>query len=320
MKKTELMNSLSRTVHKVGFKLKKHSPEILLVTGIVGGVTSAVMACKATTKVGAILEETKNQVEDLKNFAESEELKQKYLEKYGEEFTEQDHKKELAVVYAKTGLEFVKLYGPSIALGALSIGCICTSHNIVNKRYLASAAAYTAVDKAFKDYRKNVVERFGKELDKELKYNIKSKEVEEVVVNEDGTESTVTKTMPVANPGYISEFNICFDESCRGWERDAEHNKAFLTQTQNWANDKLRSQGHLFLNEVLDMLGARRTRAGNIVGWVYESNDPEYDGDGFVDFGMQDLHDENKRNFANGYEKSIWLDFNVDGNVLDLMK
>lgn len=320
MKKTELFNSVSRAVHKVGFKLKKHSPEILLVTGIVGGVTSAVMACKATTKVGAILEETKEKVDQLRDFAQNDELKQKYLEKYGEEFTEQDHKKELTVVYAKAGLEFVKLYGPSIALGALSIGCICTSHNIVNKRYLASAAAYTAVDNAFKDYRKNVVDRFGKELDKELKYNIKSKEIEEKIVNEDGSETVEKKTVQVANPGYISEFTLCFDETCSAWSRDAELNKATLVQTQNWANDVLRSQGHLFLNEVLDMLGAQRTRAGNVVGWVYNSNDPEYDGDGYVDFGMIDLYDENKRNFANGLEKSIWLEFNVDGNVLDLLK
>ena len=318
MKKNELFSSMSRAVHKVGFTLKKHSPEILLATGIVGGVTSAVMACKATTKVGAILEETKNQVEDLNNFAQNDELKQKYLEKYGEEFTEKDHKKELAIVYAKSGLEFVKLYGPSIALGALSIGCICTSHNIVNKRYLASAAAYTAVDKAFKDYRKNVVDRFGKELDKELKYNIRTKEVEEVVTNEDGTESVVKKNVQVADPHVVSEFTICFDETCHNWMGDAELNKAFLVDTQNWANDKLRNQGHLFLNEVLDMLGAQRTRAGNVVGWVYEPENE--DADGYVDFGIFELHDEKKRQFVNGFEKSIWLEFNVDGNVLDLLK
>lgn len=318
MKKTELMNSLSRTVHTVGLKLKNHSPEILLVTGIVGGITSAVMACKATTKVGAILEETKEQVEELRDFAQNDELKQKYLEKYGEEFTEQDHKKELAIVYAKTGLKFAKLYGPSIALGALSIGCICTSHNIVNKRYLASAAAYTAVDSAFKDYRKNVVERFGKELDKELKYNIKTKEIEETVVNEDGTETVVKKTIQVADPHVVSEFTICFDETCTGWTGDSELNKAFLVNTQNWANDKLRTQGHLFLNEVLDMIGAQRTRSGNDVGWVYDS---ESEGsDGFVDFGIFELHDEKKRNFVNGYEKSIWLEFNVDGDIRYILK
>ncbi len=313
-----MKNKLTRAFHTTGLKIKKHSPEILLVAGIISGVTSTIMACKATTKVGAILEQTKDQVDQLHAFAESDELKQKYLETYGEEFTEQDHKKELAIVYAKSGVELVKLYGPSVLLGALSIGCICTSHNILNKRYLASVAAYTAVDSAFKDYRNNVVERFGKELDKELKYNIRTKEIDEVVKNEDGTETVVKKEVPVADPRVISEFTICFDETCTGWNRDSELNKSFLVQTQNWANDKLKAQGHLFLNEVYDMLGAQRTRAGNEVGWVY---DPEGEiSDGYVDFGIFELHDKNKRNFVNGYEKSIWLDFNVDGNVLNLLK
>lgn len=318
MKKTELMNSVTRTFHKVGFTLKKHSPEILLAAGVTGTVVSAVMACKATTKVGAILEEQKNKVAELNEFAKNDEFKQKYVEKYGDEFTEEDHKKELACVYAKTGLEFVKLYGPSVALGALSIGCILTSHNIINKRYIASAAAYSAVDHAFKDYRKNVVERFGKELDRELKYNIRTKEIEEKVLNEDGTEATVTKTVQVADPNMASEFTFCFDETCTGWTGDAELNKAFLIQQQNWANDKLRSQGHLFLNEVLDSLGMQRTRSGNAVGWVYDSKN-EY-ADGYVDFGIFDLYDEQKRNFVNGYEKSIWLEFNVEGDVLYKLK
>lgn len=318
MKKLEAFNTISRTVHKVGFKLKKHSPEILLVAGVTGTVVSAVMACKATTKVGAILEETKTHVDELNNFAKDDNLKQKYLEKYGEEFTPQDHKKELTAVYAKSGIKFIKLYGPSVALGALSIGCIFASNNIIRKRYLASTAAYAAVDKAFKDYRNRVVDRFGKELDKELRYNIKSKEVEETVVHEDGTESTVTKTVQVMGLNEPSEFAIFFDETCTGWERDAEYNKAYLKNQQRFANDKLRSQGHLFLNEVYDMLGAKRTRAGNIVGWVYDEKNPV--GDNYVDFGIFDLYDEKKRQFVNGYEKSILLDFNVDGDVLSLLK
>lgn len=318
MKKFEVLNTLSRNFHKVGLQLKKHSPEILLVAGVTGTVVSAVMACKATTKVGAIIEESKTKVEELNNFAKDDNLKQKYLETYGEEFTPEDHKKELAIVYAKTGIEFIKLYGPSIALGALSIGCIFASNNIIRKRYMASAAAYAAVDGAFKDYRKRVVDRFGEELDKELRYNIKSKEIEEIVVNEDGTESTVKKTVQVAEVNMPSEFAIFFDETCTGWDRNAEYNKAFLLNQQNYANDKLRARGHLFLNEVYDMLGAQRTRAGNIVGWVYDEANPV--GDNFVDFNIFDLHDEKKRQFVNGHEQSILLDFNVDGDVLSLLK
>ena len=52
MKKTEIVKSMNGFLSKTGFQLKKHSPEILIVAGVVGVVTSAVMACKATTKVG----------------------------------------------------------------------------------------------------------------------------------------------------------------------------------------------------------------------------------------------------------------------------
>ena len=91
----------------------------------------------------------------------------------------------------------------------------------------------------------------------------------------------------------------------------------FLRAQQQYANDKLIAQGHLFLNEVYDMLGLPRTKAGAIVGWVYDDNNAV--GDNFVDFGIYDVHRETARDFVNGYERSILLDFNVDGVIYDLI-
>ena len=54
-----LVENATRTMHKVGFKLKKHSPEILVVTGVIGTVASAVMACKATTKLSEVMDNAK---------------------------------------------------------------------------------------------------------------------------------------------------------------------------------------------------------------------------------------------------------------------
>ena len=318
MTKVELMNSVTRTIHKVGFKFKKHSPEILVVAGVVGGVASAVMACKATTKVSAILDDTKQDIEGIHRVLDDPELGKKYVEKYGEEYTEEASKKDLAIVYAQTGLKFVKLYGPSVALGAASIACILGSNSIMRKRNAGLAAAYAAVDLGFKDYRNRVVERFGKELDRELRYNIQAKEVEETVTNEDGTETTVKRTVQVVDPNLrFNEYTRCFDETCENWTKNAEDNLYFLLQVQNWANEKLKAKGHLYLNEVLDMLGMERTKAGQIVGWVYDPRNPN--SDGFVDFGIHDLKDPDKRRFVNGLERSIWIDFNVDGNILELM-
>jgi hypothetical protein len=311
MNKTEIMNQVSRTFNKVGFQLKQHSPEILVVAGVVGTVASAVMACKATLKVNDVLEEPKQTIEKIHIAVENGETEA------GLPYNVEDSKKDLAIVYVQTGVKLAKLYAPAIAVGALSIAGILKSNNILKKRNVALAAAYTAVDKSFKEYRSRVVERFGEELDKELKYNIKAKEVEEIVVDEYGNEKVEKTTVMVANPGK-SEFAVCFDETCEGWTRDAEANKRFLIAQQNYLNQKLQTRGYVLLNEVYEALGFQKTKAGHVVGWVYDEEHPN--GDNFIDFFMFDLYDENKRAFANGYEKSIWLDFNVDGNVYDLIR
>jgi hypothetical protein len=310
MKKTELMNKMSRTWNRAGLKLKKHSPEILIVTGVIGVVTSAVMACKATTKLEELMEDSKNQIDKIHECAEKGEVNY-------HRYTEEDSKKDLTIVYAQTGLKLAKLYGPSVVLGAVSIGCILTSNRILTKRNAALAAAYMAEHTSFKEYRSRLIDRFGKELDKELKYNIKSEEVEETVVNEDGTEQVVKKTVSVMDPNNYSPYAIVFDDGNTGWDPDPGITKFFLVEQQNYANKLLEKQGHLFLNEVYDMLGVRRTKIGNEVGWVYDKEHPI--GDNFVDFGLFDINSPKARDFMNGYEKVIILDFNVDGYILDLI-
>lgn len=310
MKTIKLPANVTRAFYKVGFQLKKHSPEILVVAGVAGTVTSAVMACKATTKLSGILEESKEKIDQIHGYVEDH--------GYSEVYTEQDSKKDLTIVYAQTGVELVKLYGPAVALGTASIACIFAGNNILRKRAAALAAAYTAVDTGFKDYRKRVVERFGEDLDRELKYNIKAKEIEETVVNEDGTESTVTRTVETVDPAHRNPYTRVFDETCPDWTKNADDNKMFLILQQNYANEKLRTKGMLTLNQVYEMLGMDPTREGSAVGWVYDKNNPDLHNE--VDFGMFDIHDESKRLFMNGHERSIWLEFNVDGNVWDLMK
>lgn len=334
MKANEFMTNMTRTFNKVGFKLKKHSPEILVVTGVIGTVASAVMACKATTKVADITADAKEQIHDLHLVSVAAGIEEQpadltlddadRIDVYAEmeqvqTYTEEDRKKDLTIIYAKTGLQFVKLYGPAVLLGALSITGILAGHNITRKRNIALAAAYATVDKGFKEYRARVVERFGKELDRELKYNIKSQEITETTVDEKGKEKTVTKTVDVADVNEISDYARFFDDGCTGWEKDAEHNLMFLKLQQNYANDILKSKGYLFLNDVYKMLGIPVTKAGQIVGWIYDEKNPNHKGDNFVDFGIYDLYNERKRAFVNGKERTILLDFNVDGNILDMI-
>ena len=307
MKKMEISNKLTRAFGKTKLKVKKYSPEILVVAGCIGVVGTVVSACKATTKLSAVLDEGKKNIDQLHDYVKTH--------GYSEEYAEQDGKKDLAIMYTQTGLQLAKLYAPAVILGTLSITAILTSNNMLRKRNVALAAAYTAVNTSFKEYRGRVVERFGKELDRELRYNIKEKEVEETVVNEDGTETTVKKTVQVADPNTIDDTAKIWYEGNPGWSKDPEFNLMYLKKQQAYANDLLKSRGYLFLNEVYEILGFPRTAAGQQIGWIYDEKNPI--GDNFVDFGIYDIHDEQKVNFVNGYERSIILEFNHDGNILE---
>ena len=239
----------------------------------------------------------------------------------GETYTKEDARGDRMQVYAHTGFQYIRLYAPAVLLGAASITCILTSHKLMRKRNMALAAAYATLDKHFKDYRGRVLERFGEQVEKELRYNIKAKEIEATVVDENGKEKKVKETVDVAaegwDPSKYSPYARIFDEGHPAYMKDAEQNKFYLLALQAQANDRLKSRGHLFLNEVYEMLGFRLTKAGAVVGWIYDPREPM--GDNFVDFGMFEVCREKAVDFVNGYERSFILDFNVVGDITDAL-
>lgn len=321
MKKEKIMKNVSITFNKVSFQMKKHSPEILIVAGVIGTVASAVMACKATIKVGKIVEKTKDDVDEIHKAVENG------VTNAGETYNVDDSKKDLTIVYAHTGIELVKLYAPSIILGTLSLTSIVASNNLLRKRNAALAAAYATVDKGFKDYRSRVIERFGEEVDRELKNNVKAKKITTTETDpETGDEKKVKKNQFVASPSDISGYARFFEQYTTDeegnsivnshWENNNEYNLMFLKAQERYANDLLRSKKRLFLNEVYEMLGLPRSKAGQVVGWVYDPENPS--GDNYVDFGLY-ADNLTYSDFVNEFEPAILLDFNVDGNIWDKM-
>ena len=303
--KTKLMN----VYNGVKGKVEKHSPEILMGVGVAGVITTTVMACRATMKLDDILVEAAETREKIKEVAENPAYEDKY--------TEEDAKKDLVINYTQTAAKVAKLYAPAVAVGVVSVGCLLGSHDILRKRNAALSAAYLTVDKSFKEYKQRVIDRVGEEVEKEIRYGIKAEEIIETVTDEEGNETTVSETVKTMNPTLYSDYARFFDEASPCWQNDPEYNLMFLRAQQQYANDLLRAKGRLFLNDVYDMLGIEKTKAGQIVGWVYDRENPN--GDNFVDFGIYDMSKERVRAFVNGYETNILLDFNVDGNIWDLM-
>ena len=303
-----IVRNVTRSFYRVGHKISKHAPEILATIGAIGVVVAGVKACKATTKVNDILDETSRDIECVHT-----------LMTESDEYTQSKANKDLARIYIHTGVEFVKLYGPSVAMGLGSIACMLSSNHILRKRGIALAAAYTTVDKAFRSYRGNVVERFGEEIDRELKFGIKPTKIIETVVDEvTGEVKEIERTAEVIDPencfgdGYTKLFDEC---NSKFWEKDALINRNFVLNQQAYANDMLKLKGRYSLNEALESLGMEPTEMGQVTGW--DVNHPNHDG--FISFGLEEIDIATRpgvSDFLNGYERSVMLNFNCDGCIL----
>lgn len=292
--------NIKRTFYKGKLTVKEHSPEILLALGIVSGIAAIVTACRATTKVEPIVDRHAEKLNDIHTDPETK-------------TAVEPEKKEVAKVYAATGLELAKVYAPAVALEVVSITSFLASYKILHARNVALVSAYTLIDKAFKDYRSRVRAELGEQAD--LKYLTDAKEevITKKVTDENGKTKTVKET--VLTGGEISGYDKFFDECNDNWVRDPESNLWFIVRQQKWANDKFKAQGYLFLNDVYEMLGLEKTKAGQVVGWIFDGKDDI--GDNYIDFGIEDGNSPACRRFINGYEPSVLLHFNVDGPILN---
>ena len=298
-----MLTNVSKVTGRTGLKVKKYSPEILVGVGIVGMVATTVLACKSTIKAVDIIDETKETLETINTVCKSN------LENY----TEEDYRKDMAITYIQTGVKLLKVYWMPITTGVVSIGCIFGSTRILRARNIAIGAAYKTLQKAFDDYRNRVINEFGKEKDEKFRYGIEEETIKVEEIGEDGKKKKVKASQEMIDVNKISEYAKFFDSSSKYWAKMPEQNLLFLKGKQNYFNDLLRTRGHVFLNEVYDALDIDHTMGGAVTGWILDEN-----GDGFVDFGIFNGEEANRR-FVNGLENCILLDFNVDGVIYDLI-
>lgn len=311
MKLVKITKFLVKATGRSGLVLRKHSPEIFLAIGIVGIVGSAVLACRATyLHANEILEKRNAGFEAVKECLDGVEAGTIAPEDY----TEKDKGKDILTIYVQTGVAYFKLYAPSVILGIISLGFIVGSHGILKGRNVALMAAYKTISEGFAAYRKRNIEDQGEDVDFAYRNGLTAEKVVTSEKGEDGKVHKVTKTNFAGDANKHSVYARFFDESCSQWSKNAEYNLMCLRSQQNYYNDMLQARGHVFLNEVYDALGIPRTEAGAVVGWVISK-----DSDNAIDFGIFNAESASARSFVNGYERSILLDFNVDGVIYDLI-
>lgn len=273
---------------------QKNSPGVLFGVGVIGMVGSTVLACRATLKMEEVLDEAARKTSTAKDLEHPD-------------YSERDRKKDLSVIRVQTTVKIVRLYGPAVIVGGLSVAALTKSHSILNKRNAAITAAYAALEKGFNDYRERVIEKYGEDQDRNFRYGTQQVEIVDPKTEK---KRIVTRVGP-GDPSIYARF---FDNGSPSWSKEPEYNLIFLKCQQNYANDLLRARGHVFLNEVYDMLGIPRSKAGAVVGWLLT---PDGQTDNFINFGVFDDKSETARDFVNGFEGAILLDFNVDGIIYD---
>lgn len=290
------MSAITRSAHRAALKLKKHSPRILFVAGVIGMVGTSVVSARAAVKVQPKLEVTKSKLNEIQRYSREGKM------------TDETTKAETVQLYREIGFDMFKAYAPAVVLGIASVAALTKSHQILTARNAAVGAAYAGLDKAFKEYRQRVIAELGQEKDTEFAFGSETRDI--VVYDKDGNPQI--EQIKKISKDAEGIYKVLFDENNRNWEKPQGYNYTWLDSQMRWANELLQRRGHLFLNEVMDILGFDRVPEGQLVGWIYDSSDDNQPG--YVDFGIHRQTD-----FVAGFERNVWLEFNVGGSVFDLI-
>ena len=296
--------TLRKSFKKAQLTVRKHSPEILMVAGVIGTVAGAVMACKETLELEDVLDECKQ---------EKMELEEQYA--MCEEYSEDALKKDQVKLTIKQAAKIVKLYAPSVIMEVTSIGVIFASNDIMRKRNASMAAAYATLNSMYKRYRQNVIESYGEEVDKDMRFGVKHEKVTEI--DEDGNKVKIdARIVDLDNTALaISDYSRFFQAGCRGFDASSgRYNLLYLKGIQAMFNNKLIADGYVMLNDVYRELGFDTIPEGWSIGWVYDEENPI--GDNYIDFGLYEARNKNQR-AVNDWEPVILMDFNVDGNLYE---
>lgn len=296
-------NKLTRVKGQTFVQMKRVAPDAMVIAGIGGLVGGTILACRATMKLDDILEESKDELDNIRDTAADS----------AEYATSKQMKKDLTKVYLKAAAKVAKLYLPAAIVESIGVGCIGGSHKILKNRTAALSAAYAGLDKAFENYRSRVIEDAGEEKDMLYSYGVRKETVETIEKNGKGKEKR-TKRDILKFDMDLSDTNrvVYFDQSCRAYDdRNNFYNQTFLEGVLSMIQQRVDHQDTC-LNEFFDFIGKDHTAAGAVLGWRKGSR---------VSLGMLEAYDEvTARDFVNGTEPTFILNLNYDGVILDSLR
>lgn len=308
------MSNISLATGRFGMSLKKHAPNIGMAGGVIGLCATVVLSSRATLKAQDVVTEHKDLVTGTRETFEKVEGQKD--EKGELKYSAEDFQKDQVVIWSKTAVAMLKLYGPALVVGTLSIAAIASSNKALNGRIAAVSAAYQVADSALGRYRDKIKDELGIDIEKELFAKAESSAAKVAAEDEayEDEDRSKSKRQEIEKHG-ATHSRIFQAGTSNAWRPNVAENMVFLRTQQNYFNDKLVKNGYVFLNEVYDALGLERTSAGQIVGWVFTGDEGS---NNFVDFGLDQGDETTKAVLQEIIEPSdIFLDFNVDGVMYD---
>lgn len=289
---------MGKLINKAVHYVKAHESEIMFAGGVASFTGCIVTSCEATLKIDSVLDECDVILDNAKN---------------AEYDSKNERGKELTKAYAVCVGKIAKLYAKPAFLGMTSIACFTRSNQVLNNKVNTLLGAYVALNEKYDSYREEVAEEFGKDKEEDIYSKVRKTSVSDEIL-EDGEKYASDDAKLMEQFGYrCGKYSKFFDETSYAFESDAEYNRFFILAQQTYMNNELNRKGYLRLNEVYKALGMEETASGSKAGWVINESDDET---AFVDFGMF-VPNKANRDFINGYERAILLDFNVMYDDID---
>lgn len=280
-------NAITRTVGRAVLKSQHHSPAILFGVGVVSMGATVALAVKATLHVEDVLIDHEKNMLDIQR-----------VESRNPQGDAQHYQKERQHITLVTAGRLFKLYAPTAVAGVITIACLTTSHRQLTNRNAQITAAYVGLQRFLDGYRGRVREEIGEEKERDVYYAATPVELAQDTPNG-------PKKVYGTKPGMRSPYSAMFDDSNPNFQESSTFNEHWFRIQEGLLTNKLRAQGHLFLNEVYDRLALPRTETGQQCGWAMGHPNS----DDFIEIRAYPMHD---------YHGSYMLDFNVVGHVQNM--
>lgn len=220
-----------RIMKTIGDLINKNTPTILTALGVVGLVSTSIMAAKASPKAHDILEK------------------------------ERAYRKEKAADGTKpddiSAVDAVKLtwktYAPTVAMGTITAGCIIGANTVSLRRLAAISSAYELGERVIKEYQAKVVEEIGEKKEQSIRDDISKKHLSKA-------DPANSCNVVITGKGDV----LCYDAySGRYFFSDMES----LKKACNDLNKELLDTMFVSLNDLYFAIGLPPINMGDDLGW-----------------------------------------------------